>query len=170
MIYTVGLSGPDPASINDTIPYKFFNDPLQEQNPSSFSAPSTDNGGQAPFKYPFAFAHRAQYSAGWTRQVSERDLPISIEMAGVQMRLVRGGIRELHWHVGAEWAYMIYGQARITAVDEQGRAFVDDVKAGDLWVFPGGIPHSIQGNCQCNFNVNYVLISYWNYIMLTNRK
>src|SRR5215218_9626239 len=40
---------------------------------------------------------------------------------------------------------MIAGRARITAVDAAGRAFIDDVGAGDLWYFPAGIPHSIQG-------------------------
>jgi len=40
---------------------------------------------------------------------------------------------------------MLYGEARITAVDAKGRAHVSDVKKGDLWLFPGGIPHSIQG-------------------------
>src|SRR5262249_11909360 len=73
------------------------------------------------------------------------DLPISKKVAGVQMRLVSGGIRELHWHVGAEWALMLYGNARITGVDQQGRSHVSDVGEGDLWLFPGGIPHSIQG-------------------------
>jgi oxalate decarboxylase len=66
-------------------------------------------------------------------------------MAGVQMRLNAGGVRELHWHKQAEWAYMLYGSARITAIDAEGRNFVDDVGVGDLWYFPGGIPHSIQG-------------------------
>src|SRR5213080_1139359 len=66
-------------------------------------------------------------------------------MAGVNMRLNAGGVRELHWHKAAEWAYMFYGTARITAVDAQGRNFVDDVGVGDLWFFPPGIPHSIQG-------------------------
>ncbi len=94
---------------------------------------------------PFSFAHKRIEEGGWTRQVTVRDLPISKKMAGVQMRLIKGGVRELHWHVGAEWAYMISGTARITAVDQQGRAFVEDVNAGDLWLFPGGIPHSIQG-------------------------
>ena len=37
------------------------------------------------------------------------------------------------------------GRARITAVDEQGRTFIDDVGEGDLWNFPSVIPHSIQG-------------------------
>ena len=118
---------------------------LDDQNPSSNWSPPTDAGGQPPFKYPFSFGHKRIEGGGWTRQVTVRDFPISKKMAGVQMRLVKGGIRELHWHVGAEWAFMIAGQARITAVDQQGRGFVDDVKAGDLWIFPGGIPHSIQG-------------------------
>jgi oxalate decarboxylase len=82
---------------------------------------------------------------GWTRQVTERDLGVSKDIAGVNMRLNVGGVRELHWHKAAEWAYMLYGTARITAVDAQGRNFVDDVGVGDLWYFPAGIPHSIQG-------------------------
>lgn len=40
---------------------------------------------------------------------------------------------------------MIAGSARITAVDEEGRSFIDDIQVGDLWHFPAGIPHSIQG-------------------------
>ena len=40
---------------------------------------------------------------------------------------------------------MLYGSARITAIDADGRDFVDDVGVGDLWYFPPGIPHSIQG-------------------------
>jgi oxalate decarboxylase len=118
---------------------------LDAQNPSSNFGPETDSGGQPPFKYPFSFARKRIEGGGWTRQVTVRDLPISKKMAGVQMRLIKGGIRELHWHVGAEWAFMISGSARITAVDQKGRGFVEDVNEGDLWVFPGGIPHSIQG-------------------------
>ena len=129
---------------NESQPVK-NNDSLDKENPNSVFAPETDSGGQPPFKYPFSFAHKRLEEGGWTRQVTVRDLPISKKMAGVQMRLIKGGVRELHWHVGAEWAFMIYGSARITAVDQQGRAFVDDVNEGDLWLFPGGIPHSIQG-------------------------
>ncbi|MBV8458054.1 MAG: cupin domain-containing protein [Acetobacteraceae bacterium] len=54
-------------------------------------------------------------------------------------------MRELHWHTASEWAYTIEGRARITAVDQNGRAFVDDIGKGDLWFFPPAIPHSIQG-------------------------
>jgi oxalate decarboxylase len=125
---------------------------LGPQNPRAEQAeddsvfpPGTDAGGQPPFKYPFAFAHRRIEEGGWTRQVTVRDLPISKKMAGVEMRLIRGGVRELHWHLGAEWAYMTAGTARITCVDHKGRGFVEDVNKGDLWLFPGGFPHSIQG-------------------------
>ncbi len=40
---------------------------------------------------------------------------------------------------------MLKGRARITAIDQGGRAFQDDVGEGDLWYFGPGIPHSIQG-------------------------
>jgi oxalate decarboxylase len=121
------------------------NTALDDQNPNSVWSPATDAGGQPPFKYSFSLSHKRLEGGGWTRQVTVRDLPISKKMAGVQMRLISGGIRELHWHVGAEWALMLYGSARITAVDQQGRSHVSDVSEGDLWIFPGGIPHSIQG-------------------------
>lgn len=40
---------------------------------------------------------------------------------------------------------MLTGRARITAVDQHGHPFVDDIDEGGLWYFPAGIPHSIQG-------------------------
>jgi len=61
------------------------------------------------------------------------------------MRLKAGAVREMHWHVPDEWVFVIKGRVRITAVDENGCAFQDDVNEGDIWCFPGGIPHSIQG-------------------------
>jgi oxalate decarboxylase len=118
---------------------------LEAENPNSVWGPETDRGTVAPFKYPFALARKRITSGGWTRQVTARELPISKTIAGVEMRLTAGGVRELHWHVEAEWAMMLYGSARITAVDQHGRSFVSDVSEGDLWLFPKGIPHSIQG-------------------------
>ena len=43
------------------------------------------------------------------------------------------------------------GRARITAVDQNERNFIADVGPGDLWYFPPGIPHSIQGLEHCEF-------------------
>ena len=121
------------------------NSALEGENPDSVWSPETDNGTVAPFKYSFALARKRVESGGWTRQITVRELPISKTMAGVEMRLTAGGVRELHWHVEAEWAIMLYGNARITAVDHEGRSFVSDVGEGDLWLFPKGVPHSIQG-------------------------
>ena len=141
---TKDLSGDTHAGINEQ-ELGPKNPGLEAQEPDSMYPPETDAGGQPPFKYPFALAHKRIESGGWTRQVTVRDFPLSKRMAGVEMRLISGGVRELHWHVGSEWAFMTAGSARITAVDQKGRAFVEDVKKGDLWLFPGGVPHSIQG-------------------------
>jgi quercetin dioxygenase-like cupin family protein len=62
----------------------------------------------------------------------------------VRMRLTPGGVRELHWHKEAEWAYRLAGKACITAVDQDRRNFIADVGEGDLWYFPEGVPHSLQ--------------------------
>lgn len=121
------------------------NTPLVKENPDSEWSPETDNGSVRPFKYPFDFSRKRVETGGWTRQVTIRDLPISTQIAGVEMRLTAGGVRELHWHVEAEWAIMLNGNARITAVSTQGKAFVADIGEGDLWLFPPGVPHSIQG-------------------------
>jgi len=121
------------------------NPEIDAQNQSSFDPPETDAGGVPPFKYPFSFSHKRLHSGGWSREVTVRELPVSKSMAGVDMRLTAGGVRELHWHTAAEWAFMLYGSARITAIDNDGKSFVADVKENDLWYFPTGIPHSIQG-------------------------
>jgi oxalate decarboxylase len=115
------------------------------QNPDLLVPPSTDHGTLPNLRFSFSDSHMRLESGGWTRQVTVRELGVSKDVAGVNMRLNAGGIRELHWHKAAEWAYMLYGNARITAVDADGRVFVDDVGVGDLWYFPSGIPHSIQG-------------------------
>jgi oxalate decarboxylase len=115
------------------------------QNPDLLVPPSTDHGTLPNLRFSFSDAHVRQESGGWTRQITARELGVSTNIAGVNMRLNRGGVRELHWHKAAEWAYMLYGSARITGVDADGGSFVDDVGVGDLWYFPSGIPHSIQG-------------------------
>jgi oxalate decarboxylase len=141
---TADKSGDSHTGVNEEQPGP-RNPTLDQAEPDSVYPPTTDAGGQPPFKYPFSFAHKRIEAGGWTRQVTVRDFPLSKKVAGVEMRLIKGGIRELHWHVGSEWALMTAGSARITAVDQKGRAFVEDVHEGDLWLFPGGIPHSIQG-------------------------
>jgi oxalate decarboxylase len=121
------------------------NPELEAENPDALLPPRTDSGTIPNLKFSFAAAHTRVLSGGWAREVTVRELPVATELAGVNMRLAPGGIRELHWHKEAEWAYMIAGEARITVVDPAGRNFIQDVGVGDLWYFPAGYPHSIQG-------------------------
>lgn len=114
-------------------------------NPDSNMPPPTDHGTVPPLWYSFDLTHRRVQEGGWTHQVTERELPSSKEIAGVNMRLTSGSFRELHWHLADEWALMLKGKARLTLLTADGSMFVDDVSAGDLWLFPAGAPHSIQG-------------------------
>ena len=118
---------------------------LDRQNPDILTPPSTDSGTIPNLKFSFGMARNRLQPGGWSREVTARELPIATTLAGVNMRLKPGGVRELHWHKEAEWAYMLYGRARITAIDPNGYNFIDDVGVGDLWNFPAGYPHSIQG-------------------------
>src|SRR4051812_23913297 len=122
------------------------NPALDDQNPDSIWPPATDSKSLVQnFKYPFSYANKRVYEGGWSREVTVRELPVSKTLAGVNMRLTAGGCRELHWHSAGEWAIMLTGTARITCIDKDGKSFVTDVKERDLWFFPSGIPHSIQG-------------------------
>jgi oxalate decarboxylase len=121
------------------------NVPIERENPDSVASPETDAGTIPNLKFSFSAARTRLGTGGWAREVTERELPVAKTLAGVNMRLKPGGIRELHWHKQAEWAFMLAGRARITAADPQGRNFIADVGVGDLWNFPAGIPHSIQG-------------------------
>ena len=136
----------DDKAQNPAASYPGPRDPRQEAiNPSELTPLPTDHGNLGTLKYSFSEAHNRHTDAGWAREVTVRNFPISKAMAGVDMRLPKGAVRELHWHLPAEWAFVTYGNARITAVDQNARKFVADVKEGDLWFFPSGIPHSIQG-------------------------
>lgn len=115
------------------------------ENPDMLVPPKTDAGLVPNLKFSFSDTHMVLKNGGWSREITARDLPIATTLAGVNMALTPGGVRELHWHQQAEWSYMLLGHARITAVDQNGRNFIADVGPGDLWYFPPGIPHSIQG-------------------------
>jgi len=118
---------------------------LLAENPSSNTPPPTDQGDVGPIWYSFDLAHKRIQEGGWTHQVTQRELPTSKDLAGVNMRLTAGSFRELHWHTADEWAIMLAGNARVSVVNPDGTVFLDDVAEGDLWYFPAGYPHSIQG-------------------------
>src|SRR5271157_682373 len=98
------------------------------------------------FRFPLAQQPARELPGGSAREASAREFPVSKSIAGVLMTLKAGGLRELHWHANAaEWAYVIDGHVRVTVVDPQGRMEIVDFGPGDVWYFPRGHAHSIQG-------------------------
>jgi oxalate decarboxylase len=148
-----GLGNPDlppEGAVNVTNP-KALTDPgpqdpgLAGHEPSFLNPPATDVNGMPQFWASFNLAPKRIQNGGWARQITRDDFHISTTIAGVNMRLGPGGVRELHWHQQAEWAVVTYGNCRVTILDQDGRPQVADVKEGDLWYFPAGLPHSLQG-------------------------
>ena len=121
------------------------NSPLLDENPSTNLPPATDHGNIEPVWYSFDLTHKRVQEGGWTNQVTQRELRASTDIAGVRMRLTAGSFRELHWRTANEWAYMLNGNARVSVLNPDGTVFLDDLGKGDLWYFPAGFPHSIQG-------------------------
>src|SRR5580692_7785136 len=136
------INAKNPGSVTDPGPQ---NPAIRDQFPSVFSPPATDVGSMPLTWASFNNAPRRIQDGGWAREVTQADFAISKEISGVNMRLSAGGIRELHWHQANEWALMLTGNCRLTALDFDGAPYVNDVTAGDLWYFPTGVPHSLQG-------------------------
>jgi oxalate decarboxylase len=136
------INAQSPTSRSDPGPQ---NPAIANQFPSFQNPPATDINGMPLFWASFNNAHKRYQNGGWAREVTQDDFAISEDISGVNMRLSANGIREMHWHQQAEWAIMVDGRCRITILDEQGRPQVADVKTGDLWYFPPGLPHSLQG-------------------------
>jgi oxalate decarboxylase len=159
-----------PGNLRDPGPQS---EAIGKQFPSAQFPPATDIGGMPIDWASFNNAPKRIQNGGWARQVTVEDFAISKEISGVNMRLTAGGIRELHWHQAAEWAIMTYGSCRVTVLDAAGQPYVADVNEGDLWYFPAGAPHSLQGigSDGCEFVIcfddghanefNTLLVSDW---------
>lgn len=98
------------------------------------------------FRYRLERQPPREGAGGVTRGASVREFPASRGIAGVSMRLAPGSMRELHWHANAaEWAYVVSGFCRTTILHPEGGAATDTFGPGDVWYFPRGWGHSIQG-------------------------
>jgi oxalate decarboxylase len=112
------------------------NKPLLAENPNSNTPPPTDHGDIVPIWYSFDLVKKRVEGGGWTHEVTQRVLPSSKDIAGVQMRLTAGSYRQLRWHTADKWAYVLYGNARVKVMNPDGNMFIGDVSEGDLWIFP----------------------------------
>ena len=122
-------------------------DGLAEGQPPFGPTPPVLAGAQLPsFRFQLGAVAPKTWTGGWAKEATVAEFPVSEKLAGVLMSLVPGGLRELHWHANAaEWAYVIKGQCRVTTINPQGQSQIADFAAGDVWYFPRGFGHSIQG-------------------------
>jgi oxalate decarboxylase len=85
-------------------------------------------------------------AGGSAKESTVENLPVATTISGVSMYLKPGALRELHWHaIAAEWGYVVKGNVRTTIISPSGEAGQDDFGPGDVWFFPKGHGHSIQG-------------------------
>jgi len=99
-----------------------------------------------PFTYKIEQQVGKIAAGGYAREATVKEFALSEGLAGVSMYLKPGGLRELHWHaLAAEWAFMDRGRCRITVFDPDGHNEVVDLGPGDIWYFPRGYGHSLQG-------------------------
>ncbi|EJF64740.1 oxalate decarboxylase [Dichomitus squalens LYAD-421 SS1] len=134
------------------------NIPVDVQNPDLLAPPSTDHGEFQNAKWPFSLSHNRLQTGGWAREQNVGVMPISTSMAGVNMRLEAGAVRELHWHKTSEWAYILNGSVQVTAINADGQNFIGHVNPGDLWFFPAGMPHSLQATNENPDGAEFVLV------------
>ena len=126
-----------------------------QAQPAAGPAPAALAGAELPtFRFQLGAVIPKTWDGGWAKEATVAEFPVSQKLAGVLMSLAPGGPRELHWHANAaEWAYVIKGQCRVTTIDPQDQSEIADFAAGDVWYFPRGHGHSIQGigNEDCQF-------------------
>jgi hypothetical protein len=70
---------------------------IEGQFPSQMDPPATDISTQPFFWSSFNISPKRIQNGGWARELTSEDFAISEEIAGVNMHLAPGGIRELHW-------------------------------------------------------------------------
>ena len=98
------------------------------------------------FRFRWRDEQAKQFDGGWAKEATVVQFPVSETLAGVLMQLDPGALRELHWHANAaEWAYVLDGHCRVTTIDPDDRSETVDFGPGDVWYFPRGHGHSIQG-------------------------
>ena len=106
------------------------------------------------FRYPMESQTGRVYAVGSAKESTVKQMPVAEGLAGVSMRLQPGAIRELHWHaLAAEWAFVVTGHCQTTTFDPEGGSEINNFGPGDVWYFPRGFAHSIQGSGpgECHF-------------------
>ncbi|KAK9837295.1 hypothetical protein WJX81_004372 [Elliptochloris bilobata] len=102
-----------------------------------------------------------EYDGGSFKWSNILNFPASKTISAAHFKLKEGGMREPHWHVVDEWAYVLSGTCRGSVVDEGKTRPVDtwDFGEGDVWFFPSNLPHTVvglEGGCEYIAGCEYV--------------
>ncbi|KAJ6129154.1 hypothetical protein N7512_001934 [Penicillium capsulatum] len=107
------------------------------QVPDQLRTPSTDNGFVPNVKWSFSQSQTRLFPGGWSREQVIQDLPQSHDIAGAQQHLKRV--------LSAEWGFVYNGSLLLSGVDENGGFTTEKLETGDIWYFPKGVAHNVQG-------------------------
>ena len=113
-------------------------------DPFPVRPPASDHGTMPNLKWSFADSHIRIEEGGWPVRPPSANCrsprPWLESICASRQAPSRASLAQ-----GSGVVLYAEGQCPQHAVEEMGRTFADDVCEGDLWYFPTGIPHSIQG-------------------------
>ncbi|EKM52452.1 uncharacterized protein PHACADRAFT_30972 [Phanerochaete carnosa HHB-10118-sp] len=125
--FTAGY--PEPTRLGTG--FKFLsnsNHELDKQNVDNVAPPTTDQGSIVNLKWSMSLSHTRLLNGGWVREQTVTDLPPSKDFSAAEIAMAPNAYRELHWHRVAEWGYVLGGNGRLTAIDEEGKSFISDIR------------------------------------------
>ncbi|SFV35033.1 cupin domain-containing protein [Hyphomicrobium facile] len=113
---------------------------------SPYAAPRHDPALLSTHRYPLmAQQPRRSPGGGTQRTVTVDEFPISATMAGSVLEIEPGGMRDLHWHPGAdEWQYYLEGSAEMAVFLAEGSVVMNEFEQGDVGYAPMGTGHYIK--------------------------
>lgn len=119
-----------------------------EQPQPPFGPPPTPlaSADLPSFRFALGQQQPMKFEGGTVKEAKVAEFPVSEKLAGAVLELEPGGLRELHWHYNySEWAFIIDGQCRVTVTTPSDQSQTLDFGPGDVWYFPTGYGHSVQG-------------------------
>lgn len=115
------------------------------QNPDIIVPPATDFGLIPNLRFSMADAHMTIKTGGWSREVTQRELPVDSTLAIVDMNL-SPGVREMHSHLQSEWGFVLQGGARdvLSANFGCSEKEFDVIPEKEVYIVDGGDPGPIE--------------------------
>ena len=76
---------------------------MDRQSPDTLAPPTVDFGSIENPRWHMSDSYNRLSIGGYARQQTVKDLPVAVDIAGVNMKLEPGAFRESHWHEQSEW-------------------------------------------------------------------